>query len=399
MLQVATETVVSDTATIYYPNDASFVAGIAGIRTPDMFMLRWRGQLTVPQTGAYDFKTASDDGSLLYIDQALIVDNDGWHGRREVTGTASLDDGPHELTALMFEDTGGCNFEVYWTPIPGAALVGLEGAALSNAIVPPTDAEINGRRAAALSFAVQSGSTSRGAKMCPSCNENIDMIFRADRGNLLTGDDFRQICKWEKELRSMLLDKSLNSHVGCAQMESACCPAISLPRLLSDVLGKPCAEFTDSDITIGLQLARAFLPAEANSTLHDVLLGIDFDEVQLRTDHTRSLLCLAIADPDGDGKFSRDSYQKDFLQVWDNGLESWYEAAQAERPGLEMVIFNSKLRDEYFKAQLFRDLYLAGGAFLCMLFALLLHTGSICLALLGMLHILASVPIGSSSTD
>ena len=38
------------------------------------------GFLDVPSTGDYAFSTASDDGSRLWIDEELVVANDGHHG-------------------------------------------------------------------------------------------------------------------------------------------------------------------------------------------------------------------------------------------------------------------------------------------------------------------------------
>jgi hypothetical protein len=55
-----------------------------------------------------------------------------------------------------------------------------------------------------------------------------------------------------------------------------------------------------------------------------------------------------------------------------------------------------RLRDAvhaFFLKQLFRDLYLAGAAFALLFLCLAFHTGSICLATCGMLHIVLSVPI------
>ena len=55
-----------------------------------------------------------------------------------------------------------------------------------------------------------------------------------------------------------------------------------------------------------------------------------------------------------------------------------------------------RLRDAvhaFFLKQLFRDLYLAGAAFVLLFLCLAFHTGSICMATCGMLHIVLSVPI------
>ena len=41
------------------------------------------GQVYIDQAGEWWFGTISDDGSLLYIDNELLVDNDGLHSDQE----------------------------------------------------------------------------------------------------------------------------------------------------------------------------------------------------------------------------------------------------------------------------------------------------------------------------
>ena len=44
------------------------------------FAFNFTGFINVPSDGQYTFYTTSDDGSNLYIDNVLVVDNDGLHG-------------------------------------------------------------------------------------------------------------------------------------------------------------------------------------------------------------------------------------------------------------------------------------------------------------------------------
>eukprot|EP01044_Picomonas_judraskeda_P021259 COSAG03_NODE_4958_length_1379_cov_1.595312_1_plen_95_part_10 len=73
-------------ADIWYPNEESFFVEIPEFETRDQFVMRWRGTFTAPSTGEYTFSTTSDDGSMLYIDRELIVENDGNHGMTERNG-------------------------------------------------------------------------------------------------------------------------------------------------------------------------------------------------------------------------------------------------------------------------------------------------------------------------
>lgn len=53
---------------------------------PDLikwFGIVFKAELAVPADGQYVFRTKSDDGSKVYVDGVLIVDNDGDHGPQE----------------------------------------------------------------------------------------------------------------------------------------------------------------------------------------------------------------------------------------------------------------------------------------------------------------------------
>ncbi|MGD8501940.1 MAG: PA14 domain-containing protein, partial [Phycisphaerales bacterium] len=62
----------------------------------------------------YTFYTTSDDGSQLFIDGAMVVDNDGTHGMVEQSGTVSLSAGLHDIVVTMFELGGGEGLDVEW---------------------------------------------------------------------------------------------------------------------------------------------------------------------------------------------------------------------------------------------------------------------------------------------
>ncbi len=78
----------------------------------DTFALVFTNTLNAPTTGEYEFFTNSDDGSRLYIDGSLVVDNDGLHGARVRTGATTLTAGTHTLRVEFFEKTGGQVLEV-----------------------------------------------------------------------------------------------------------------------------------------------------------------------------------------------------------------------------------------------------------------------------------------------
>ncbi|MCB9273271.1 MAG: alpha-L-fucosidase [Lewinellaceae bacterium] len=86
----------------------------------DFFGYEFQASLYAPADDVYRFFTESDDGSSLYIDGRLVVENDGPHGAREVMGMAPLAKGWHQLRVLYFERDGSEALKVSWQP-PGAA--------------------------------------------------------------------------------------------------------------------------------------------------------------------------------------------------------------------------------------------------------------------------------------
>lgn len=77
----------------------------------------WNGYLKVPQTGGYQFWTESDDGSVLYIDNEIVVDNDGDHGMVEKSGLAYLQQGWHKFKLVYFNSGGGSGLKVWYAPL------------------------------------------------------------------------------------------------------------------------------------------------------------------------------------------------------------------------------------------------------------------------------------------
>ena len=80
----------------------------------EYFGLEFLGYVNVPERDVYYFYLSSDDGSNLYIDAKLIVENDGLHGMKEASGAVALEAGPHLIKVIFFEKTGGDDLKVEW---------------------------------------------------------------------------------------------------------------------------------------------------------------------------------------------------------------------------------------------------------------------------------------------
>ena len=81
----------------------------------DHFSVRWTGWIMPEYSGLYTFFTRSDDGSMLYIDGQLVVNNWGHHAPKEVSGTFNLIAGqPLPIRIDYFESGGGSVVEASW---------------------------------------------------------------------------------------------------------------------------------------------------------------------------------------------------------------------------------------------------------------------------------------------
>jgi hypothetical protein len=80
----------------------------------EFWALRFTGFLRAPQTSVYRFRLTSDDGSRLWIGDALVADNDGLHSAATRTGEIALTSGLHAIRVEMFEKTGGAALTLEW---------------------------------------------------------------------------------------------------------------------------------------------------------------------------------------------------------------------------------------------------------------------------------------------
>ncbi len=96
----------------------------------DHFGYIFSGLINVPEDGVYIFQTRSDDGSVLYIGNELVVNNDGSHAAIPATGYIALEKGFHPYILYYFEDYEGEHLSWFWklpsakelAPIPTSAL-------------------------------------------------------------------------------------------------------------------------------------------------------------------------------------------------------------------------------------------------------------------------------------
>ena len=85
------------------------------IKTRDNFWgVRFSAWLDVPANGDYTFYLTSDDGSKLLIDDALVIDNDGAHAYREISGRKQLTAGKHPIAIEYFQNCREVSLGLLW---------------------------------------------------------------------------------------------------------------------------------------------------------------------------------------------------------------------------------------------------------------------------------------------
>jgi hexosaminidase len=73
----------------------------------DTFGVVFEGYVKVDVEGVYTFTTTSDDGSILYVGNQIVVNNDGPHGPETVSGQIPLKKGWHKVKIAYFDGGGG----------------------------------------------------------------------------------------------------------------------------------------------------------------------------------------------------------------------------------------------------------------------------------------------------
>jgi len=140
-LQIANQGLVG----YYYPNPQwqgppalvqrdIFILPNNPLREP--FGIIWRGKIAAPTSGRYVFATRSDDGSFVYIDGQLVVDNGGEHGAQERSGTINLSQGFHDVEVRYFQISGSREMQLWWQPPGGPREI------IPSQYLIPTEAEL-----------------------------------------------------------------------------------------------------------------------------------------------------------------------------------------------------------------------------------------------------------------
>ncbi|MBI5434844.1 MAG: hypothetical protein HZA52_18575 [Planctomycetes bacterium] len=134
----------------------------------DGFAFQFSGLVEVVDAGLHRFALRSDDGSKLWVDGKLVIDNDGPHAPETKSAEIWLAKGRHELCVAYFEIAGGQELGLKWKSPRGAeeALPAERVAHWSLSLAPKSDA----------AFAVDAAKAERGRERfgrlgCVRCHE------------------------------------------------------------------------------------------------------------------------------------------------------------------------------------------------------------------------------------
>jgi len=82
----------------------NFEQGFPGVTNRfEWFAIDYKGNFWIDKPGKYLWALLSDDGSKLYIDGHLVIDNDGTHPPKGVGGTCKLKNGEHRIRVSYFQ--------------------------------------------------------------------------------------------------------------------------------------------------------------------------------------------------------------------------------------------------------------------------------------------------------
>ncbi len=115
-----TPTSTDTTNQINFPNVSAngFAPDFPGIKGSNV-AAHWVGSIMIDNPGIIQFQSSSDDGSVVFIDGKLTVNNPGGHGTPgpSPNGTATLSAGLHSIEVIYYQGGGGAAEVLNWDPL------------------------------------------------------------------------------------------------------------------------------------------------------------------------------------------------------------------------------------------------------------------------------------------
>ncbi|NQU32029.1 MAG: beta-glucosidase [Bacteroidetes bacterium] len=81
-----------------------FSSGFPGVsELLEWFGIEYTGDIFVKKAGNYNFRLLSDDGAKLFINDSLVINNDGIHAATSGYGSIFLDEAKHRIKVQYFQ--------------------------------------------------------------------------------------------------------------------------------------------------------------------------------------------------------------------------------------------------------------------------------------------------------
>ena len=129
----------SSTTFDFGANGSGFPAAVQA--NPNNFVAEYTGLFNAQTTGTYTFDTASDDGSMLFIDGNVVVNNNNFQGVTTVTASVSLTAGLHNIVIAYYQGGGGYGLYAD-VQVPGGSLQRIPNTLLSTTVVGSSNLQI-----------------------------------------------------------------------------------------------------------------------------------------------------------------------------------------------------------------------------------------------------------------
>ena len=103
---------MNDEGTTLFFGDDDFYPGLVATRNRERYIMEATGLLEIVEPGFYTIGTRSDDDARVFIDGALVLDDDSMPGRNAFA-TVFLDAGLHPIRLLTSDDGGEAEIELF----------------------------------------------------------------------------------------------------------------------------------------------------------------------------------------------------------------------------------------------------------------------------------------------
>ncbi|ELR73750.1 Putative secreted glycosyl hydrolase [Fulvivirga imtechensis AK7] len=108
-LTSVTAPIMSGAVPVLHFDEASHIG-----RVRDNIYIEFNGFVDAPETSNYVFRLVSDDGSRLYIEDKLVIDNFGFHGPEARDGEVYLQKGLNKIKIEFYQGLGGAALSFQW---------------------------------------------------------------------------------------------------------------------------------------------------------------------------------------------------------------------------------------------------------------------------------------------